>query len=325
MLTAVAGCLALVVGGCGSSQKTPPKPPPVPPPSASAASFPSSNGKTLDDIRSGHTQQQGPILAPSVSVMDPGTNRFGFALFDRSRRQLTDVPVAIYISATDGTGVQGPFVARSESLAVKPAYQSRTVAQDPDAAHSVYVAELPFPRAGNYVVMALARVGGQLVATNGFSVQVGNHGAEPPQVGQRAIRVHTPTLSDVGGEASDIDTRSPPAKDLLRDDLYDVLGRKPVVLVFATPLLCQSRVCGPVVDIAEEVKNTADRADRVAFVHVEIYRDNEVNKGFRPQVAAYRLPTEPWTFVIDRHGIVRDRFEGAFSVGELERAVAQVR
>ena len=43
-----------------------------------------------------------------------------------------------------------------------------------------------------------------------------------------------------------------------------------------------------------------------------------------PQVAAWRLQSEPWTFVIDRNGEIRTRFEGAFSAGELQRAVAQV-
>jgi hypothetical protein len=320
-LTAVAGCLALAAAGCGSSRGSEPVPPPAPPQTASSADFPSARGKTLDDLRSG--LPEGPILAPSVSLLDPGKNRLGFALFDRARKQITGAQVAIYTSTPDGTGIRGPFIARSESLAVEPLYVSRTVAQDPDAAHSVYVADVPFARAGNYVVTALAQLGGELVATNGFSVQVGHHGAEPPQVGQRAIRVHTPTLSDVGGDASTIDTREPPARDLLEDDLYDVLGRKPVVLTFATPLFCQSRVCAPVVDIVEQVKNTLDRDGRVAFIHVEIYRDNEVSEGFRPQVAAYRLPTEPWTFVIDRRGIVRARFEGAFSAAELTRAVAR--
>ena len=38
----------------------------------------------------------------------------------------------------------------------------------------------------------------------------------------------------------------------------------------------------------------------------------------------WHLATEPWTFVIDKSGIIRTRFEGAFSAGELERAVAKV-
>jgi hypothetical protein len=41
-------------------------------------------------------------------------------------------------------------------------------------------------------------------------------------------------------------------------------------------------------------------------------------------VAAWRLLTEPWTFVIDRSGKISTGFEGGFSVGELQRAVAKV-
>ena len=137
-----------------------------------------------------------------------------------------------------------------------------------------------------------------------------------------APRVHTQTLTDVGGNAKAIDTRVPPALDMLKDDLYDVLGKKPVVLVFATPQLCQSRVCGPVVDVAEQVKSET-KAD-VSFIHNEVYVDNNPNKGLRPQLTAYGLQTEPWIFVIDRTGKVVQRFEGAVSVDELKAAVAKV-
>ena len=141
-------------------------------------------------------------------------------------------------------------------------------------------------------------------------------------MGEQAIRVHTKTLSDVGGDATQLDTRRPVATDLLQDDFADVMGKRPAVITFATPLLCQSRVCGPVVDVVEQVKATAPKD--VAFIHQEIYNDNAVNKGYRPQVGAWRLPTEPWTFVVGRDGRIAERFQGAFSAGELQRAVAAV-
>jgi hypothetical protein len=103
-----------------------------------------------------------------------------------------------------------------------------------------------------------------------------------------------------------------------------------VILVFATPALCQSRVCGPVVDIAEEVKQES-KGD-AAFIHMEIYDNNTIAQGclsgdrlesqcLRPQVLAYHLPTEPWAFAVDRHGKIVARLEGAFSRGELESAL----
>jgi hypothetical protein len=54
----------------------------------------------------------------------------------------------------------------------------------------------------------------------------------------------------------------PAAKDLLREDLADVLGKRPVVITFATPLLCQSRVCGPTVDIVEQARQARPRTSR---------------------------------------------------------------
>ncbi len=140
-----------------------------------------------------------------------------------------------------------------------------------------------------------------------------------PGVGDPAPLIHTPVPSDVGGDLSQIDTRQPPAEDLHKADFADVVGKKPIVLLFATPLLCQSRVCGPVVDIAQEVKS--ERKDDVEFIHMEIYNNNSIDQGFRPQVLQWKLPTEPWVFTIDRTGKIAARIEGAYSADELRAAI----
>ena len=106
------------------------------------------------------------------------------------------------------------------------------------------------------------------------------------------------------------------------ENFADVVGEKPVVLTFATPLLCQSRVCGPVVDISEQVKS--EYGDDVAFIHQEIFEDNDINKGLQDQVKQYGLPTEPWVYVIDADGNVSTAIEGAYGVTELEDAVQKV-
>jgi hypothetical protein len=312
---------AVLLVGCGGSEK-PDTPPPQPAPTGQTADFPSANGKTLDDLAQ-MADGQGPILAPSVSLLHKGTNRYGFALFDTARKQITGAEVAIYTARSDGTGVRGPFVARAESLEVKPQFQSQTVAQDPAAAKSVYVADVPFKRDGKQAVVAIAKLDGRLLVTNGSGVNVTpTRASGVPGPGDKAIKVHTLTLTDVGGDAASIDTRRPFAKDLLQTDFADVVGKEPVVLAFATPQLCASRVCGPVVDIVEQVKAGAPKG--VAFIHQEIYKNNKVNDGVRPQLAAWHLQSEPWVFVIDKNGKVSTRFEGAFSVGELQRAVAKV-
>jgi hypothetical protein len=293
---------------------------PAQPASAKAEDFPPSAGKTLPDIIA--NLPEGPVLAPSVSLLDKGSNRVGFALFDTAGKQLSGADVALYVGSTTGASARGPFPARSESLKVSPQFESKQTATDPNSARSVYVADVPFKKNGKFAMLAIARLDGRMVATSPIAVQVGGKKVTPPDVGDKAPVIHTETPADVSGDLAKIDTRLPPAENLLKDDFADVVGKKPVVLTFATPQLCQSRVCGPVVDVVDEVQ--AKVGDKVSFIHQEVYKDNEVNKGLRSQLVAYKLETEPWTFVIDKSGVVSTRFEGAFSAGELERAVAKV-
>jgi len=321
LLTLLAISAASVLAACGSSNDSNGAQQPADPmPTARAEDFPAAKGQSLPDIVA--NLPEGPVLAPSVSVVEKGQNRIGFALFDKARKQLSGAPVALYISNQDGSQARGPFVASDESLKVKPQFQSKQTATDPDSAHSVYVSNVTFPHRGKFAVLAIAKLDGRLVASNPYGMKVGQKGPKPPAPGEMAPVVHTLTPSDVGGDLSKIDTRLPPAKELLTTDFGDVVGKKPAVITFATPQLCQSRVCGPVVDVVYQVQSEV--GDKVAFVHQEVYQDNDVSKGLRPQLAAYRLQTEPWTFVVDRDGRVSTRFEGAFSPDELKRAIAKV-
>jgi len=305
--------LGSALAGCGSSA------PKLAPPAA-AADFPSPAGQS---VQSFSRLPAGPKLALSVSVLRVGSNRVGFALFNPDFKQVTNTEVALYTIDIHGAHLAGPYPAHLESLAVAPQYQSQTVAQDPQAARSVYVADVPFTAPGKGSILAVERIGGALRWGSGAPADVGAPGG-PPDVGQPAISVHTPTVGQVGrANIATIDTRQPPAPDLQAVDFAQVLGHKPIVLSFATPALCASRVCGPVTDIQEQVKSQT--GDRVAFIHVEIYNQNQVSKGFRPQVGAWRLPTEPWTFVIASNGRIAARFEGAFSPSELQAAVTAVR
>jgi hypothetical protein len=261
------------------------------------------------------------VAAPSEGVFVPGQKRFGFALFDVAGPQIDDADVAVYVQNGPDGKLEGPYPARNESLDVQAAYKSQ-LASDSDAS-SVYVADIPLEK-GDYRAAAVIRdADGNFSATN---FQQGLRVADQkgiPAVGEPAPPVHTPTLDDVS-DVSEIDTRVPPST-MHTDDLADVLGKKPVVLLFATPALCQSRVCGPVVDVAEQVK--AEYGDDVSFIHMEIYEDNQFdpkNPQLRPQVQAYGLFTEPWLFVIDADGNISTRIEGAFSVSELEDALKPV-
>ena len=292
-------------------------------PAAADVRFPAGEGKTMRGLR--EMAPEAAVFAPSVSVIQPGrSNRIGFALFDESRAMVAPDAVALYVSEPDGRRLRGPFEARRESLRVKPQFMSRQTQADLDDVDAFWVAKVPFPKRGRYVLTALVSTKGEMGSTSQFELRAGQQGG-PPDVGEKAVKVNTDTVEDAGGNLESIDTRIPPLAELHEQDLADVLGKEPVVLAFATPQLCQTRVCGPIVDVVAQVKNEVGDDAGVTFIHQEIYNENDINKGFRPQVGAWSLPTEPWTFLVGRDGRVVERFEGALSVEELAAAVEKLR
>jgi hypothetical protein len=310
--------LVLAVGGCGGNEESDGGAPygGTPPRAAKTAGFPSPSSRSLRELI--RNLPSGPELAPSTSMLVKGRNRFAFGLFDRGNKQIADLKVALYVSRGLDEPARGPYVARFEPINLKKRFISKQTVDDPDAARSVYVVRLPLSGSGGYIVAAMAEFDNRFVVTAPTQVMVDER-SKAPGVGDRAIKVHTPTRSSVGGNVEEIDTRIPP--DTMHEvDLADALERhRPVLLLFATPALCQSRVCGPVTDVAEQVK--AEYGDRMDFIHMEIYVDNDLQKGPRSQFRAWHLDTEPVAFAIDRRGIVAERLEGAFSVRELRIAV----
>jgi hypothetical protein len=148
-----------------------------------------------------------------------------------------------------------------------------------------------------------------------------------PRVGQEATAVPSPTPEDPRG-VSPICTRDPACSMHEMTVEEAVSSGKPSVLIFATPQFCTSRTCGPVVDVVEE---QAERVgDDVAFVHVEVWRNDEeaVNKppdGWAPAFAAWKLQTEPWVMFVGADGAIKDRWLGAFGSGEFRDAVEALR
>jgi hypothetical protein len=321
--------------GTASSKPAPPK-----------SDFPKAEGKTLGEIVKAADSHAELVVSPAALAFYKGVNRYPFGVFHPDRSQVDDAEVALYDAqvpqanpgevSQGGEGkkgavarartealeapAMGPFPAAIESLATKPAFRAQTTTSDPDAASIVYTTNIDFPGDGEWRVAALIKQGSEVAATLLPSASVGEFKGVP-QAGQKAPLIHTPTPSDVGGDLSKITTRIPPDTQN-RVDYADALGKEPIFLLFATPQFCQSRVCGPVVDVAEQVKEETDA--NAAFIHMEIYNDNDPSKGVRPQVKAFHLPSEPWLFAIDRQGVIREVVEGAFGVERMTKIVEEV-
>jgi hypothetical protein len=307
--------LPVLLAGCGSSSEESSRPAP------SAAEFPSAKGKTIAELLSKSGAKPAKVvIAPAAQAFDVGENRYPFGVFTVGNEQVDDADVALYFAKDEKAGpVIGPLPAQVSSLEVKPAY--RAAGEDPDEAKNVYVVpKVDFDHKGPWVGLAMLKGKHGLEAARVSAPPVVGDN-RVPKAGEKAPLIHTPTAAEVGGDLAKIDTRVP-HDQMHQVDFADVLGKEPIVLVFATPALCQSRVCGPVVDVAQQVAD--EYKGQADFIHMEVYNDNDIAKGIRPQLEAFNLETEPWTFLIDHNGVIRDRLEGAYGVEELEAAMRSI-
>ena len=154
-------------------------------------------------------------------------------------------------------------------------------------------------------------------------------------VGDPAPASDTPTLDDVGGDVSRISTDSDPVPAFYEVSVADALAAKePFVLVFATPKFCATAQCGPTLD---RIKPIAAANPDLTFINVEPYQLQEVDGQLQPVLSGdppaltaapwtdeWKLPSEPWIFVVDQDGIVRGSFMLIAGDAELEAAIAEV-
>jgi hypothetical protein len=185
----------------------------------------------------------------------------------------------------------------------------------------IYVAHLRIRQPGRYWVVA-EPVGGMPIQAI-YVLDVKRRTASIP-VGSKAFPSRTPTLASTHGDVAQLTTRTPPDRPLLQ---YSVAGslaaRRPFVATFATPRFCESRTCGPVVDVLERVhRQFAHR--RIRFIHVEVYRDNKPALGYNRWMREWGLESEPWVFLVGSDGRVKAKYEGSVSAAELAGAVRRL-
>jgi hypothetical protein len=186
-----------------------------------------------------------------------------------------------------------------------------------------YVAHLDFDKAGDWGVEVTASRpnGARMTARLPMNVL-----ALPvvPGVGQPAPLTRNPTVRDVA-DVETIDSGRPP-DDMHQLSIADAVQQhRPALVVFATPAFCTSNTCGPEIKVVQGLEPAY--RDRLAFIHVEIYRDYKPDPAKRQLAQAvvdWRLQSEPWVFLLDSKGVIRSRFEGATASDELKTAIDQL-
>lgn len=148
--------------------------------------------------------------------------------------------------------------------------------------------------------------------------------AAAPGIGEQAPSVASRTRADVSS-FFELTSDPEPEPGLYAMSIAEALALdRPLLLAFATPAFCHSRTCAPVLDAVKAVWR--DHSDSVTGIHVEVFEnpDNPSLLIESEAFVAWRLPSEPWVFVIDETGVIRYAFEGAVTEAELRSAVEWV-
>jgi hypothetical protein len=196
-------------------------------------------------------------------------------------------------------------------------------------ARGVYAADVIFDRAGYWGVLVNVNLQGQGAtgAKTTFQVLAKNL---VPAVGTAALRTKNLTVASKGVPKQAIDSRARTEGQIPDPELHQttiaqaIADRRPLVVVFSTPVYCVSRFCGPITDLVAEL---APRYPKAAFVHVEVWQDFEkrqVNQAAADWLLRQGDLHEPWVFVIGPDGKIVARFDNVAAKAEVEAALERL-
>lgn len=183
-----------------------------------------------------------------------------------------------------------------------------------------YVARADFDEAGPWGVAAHVTEPGKPSTELRLSFEVKEKSSTPsvgaPVPASRTLTGTTPA------EIEKFSSARPADPGLYRLSIADAIQeRKPLVVVFATPGFCTSRLCGPSLEALQSLRNQYQ--DRANYIHVEIYQDGRPNASMDvvPAVREWGLPSEPWLFVVGPDGRLVDKFEGSIVTEEVKQSL----
>jgi hypothetical protein len=274
-----------------------------------------------------------PQISSSEAIV--GRNRFLFGILDATGKKTIASPSLTvqvgFTPATAGSPEPAASAAGSPPSPI-PAKPATFIWAIPDE-RGVYVVDVAFPSAGDWLASFSASGGDVQPGTVGVQFQVRQTGLAIP-LGGKAPATKTPTAA-TPADIAKIATDPSPDPSFYTTSVDEALGKhEPFVLVFATPLFCTSRQCGPTLD---GIKAVAKDEPGMTFINVEPYKLQyadgrlqpvpDANNQLQPTDAAraWGLLSEPWVFVVDGSGVVRGSFEAVVSAEDLKAAIAAVR
>ena len=256
------------------------------------------------------------VISTDLAV---GANRVVFGLVDRE---------GMPVRASEGEAqVRAAYIIPGHEAAEVRTSATAQFMGWPTGPQGVFVANLDLDTAGFWQleVNISSEDRGLVEAVGVFQVK---EKSDTPSIGDAAPASVTPILDDVE-DITTITSSPVPDPGLYRLSVHQALeAGKPLVVVFATPAFCVTATCGPQVQVISQLMDRFQ--DQANFIHVEVFENPHLIEGGRPKggfvpaVLEWNLPTEPWTFVLDRAGRVQAKFEAFATEEELEEALEGV-
>lgn len=247
-----------------------------------------------------------PALEVAVASSDlaVGAERFAFGLMDEQGQLVPDARLSLAFFRIEGD--QAIEAGRA------PAHYFGA----PAGASGLYVAQTRFDRAGVWGLEVSGTLAdGQALAPQRLRFTVAGRssgpalGEEPPDIDQAVL--------EEGGDPRSLSTDPHPDPDLYRMTVAQAKrSGRPSLLLFATPGLCQSEICLPVMEEVKAIK--ARYAGRINVLHLEVYASLNQPGELSPAMKAWGLNTEPWVYLLDARGRVAARLEGWAPAAEIE-------
>ncbi len=249
---------------------------------------------------------------PDVAV---GTHRMAFVL--NAKESPVRAPFATVVSKhvpEDGSGSN-----EETALAVFRPW--------PYGTRGSYTTSLTFDAAGTWQIDVTVPGESGDSRTAQLSFEVAEE-TEAPDVGAPAIPSENKTIADVDDLAK-LTTGSIRDPDLYGTTIADAVDSgMPTVIVVASPAFCINAVCGPQVEVLQQLKDKFK--GQANFIHVDFYDNPDEIQGdldrarISPIVFEWRLLGVEWSFVIDRDGKIAARFESFATFDELDEALRRI-